>query len=225
MKEYSIYFGDHGVSGEIAVLSLPIKYNNTVNSSLAIVQDLGPVLLEKSNRVENEICVQSTLEGTTKYVYPNMSISLSTDTDLDFLKFVHDQAHNVVQIDSTVNIVERNYVDMDDTSLGMTVSMKDIDLKWSLGRSTLNTGVVIEHVDGWTEVTKAINVDCQMSAAQQIEISSTKESALNSTSMKFGIECDFIVGYKRLVSDVDALGVVSAMDGTIMGDIDYVVLG
>lgn len=160
MKEYSIYFGDHGVSGEIAVLSLPIKYNNTVNSSLAIVQDLGPVLLEKSNRVENEICVQSTLEGTTKYVYPNMSISLSTDTDLDFLKFVHDQAQNVVQIDSTVNIVERNYVDMDDTSLGMTVSMKDIDLKRSLGRSTLNTGIVIEHVDGWTEVTKAINVDC-----------------------------------------------------------------
>ena len=43
--------------------------------------------------------------------------------------------------------------------------------------------------------------------------------------MKFGIECDFIVGYKRLVSDVDALGAVSAMDGTIMGDIDYVVLG
>ena len=225
MKEYSIYFGDHGVSGEIAVLSLPIKYNNTVNSSLAIVQDLGPVLLEKSNRVENEICVQSMLVGTTKYVYPNMSISLSTDTDLDFLKFVHDQAQNVVQIDSTVNIVERNYVDMDDTSLGMAVSMKDIDLKRSLGRSTLNTGIVIEHVDGWTEVTKAINVDCQMSAAQQIEISSTKESALNSTSMKFGIECDFIVGYKRLVSDVDALGSVSAMDGTIMGDIDYVVLG
>ena len=225
MKEYSIYFGDHGVSGEIAVLSLPIKYNNTVNSSLAIVQDLGPVLLEKSNRVENEICVQNTLEGTTKYVYPNMSISISTDTDLDFIKFVHDQAHNVVQIDSTVNIVERNYVDMDDTSIGMAVSMKDIDLKWSLGRSTLNTGVVIEHVDGWMEVTKAINVDCQMSAAQQIEISSTKESALNSTSMKFGIECDFIVGYKRLVSDVDALGSVSAMDGTIMGDIDYVVLG
>ena len=160
MKEYSIYFGDHSVSGEIAVLSLPIKYNNTVNSSLAIVQDLGPVLLEKSNRVENELCVQSTLEGTTKYVYPSMSMSLSTDTDLDFLKFVHDQAHNVVQIDSTVNIVERNYVDMDDTSLGMAVSMKDIDLKWSLGRSTLNTGVIIEHVDGWMEVTKTINVDC-----------------------------------------------------------------
>ena len=92
MAEYSVYFGKHReiVADDIAVLQLPMKYVNVVNSSMGVTQSKVDCMAKVFSRL--------TEAGMTPYVfvskthgrtYAVLDASISTELDVDTVVLSH----------------------------------------------------------------------------------------------------------------------------------------